>query len=979
MKDKLKPSWETYSRIIWDEQYNENNFMVGYQDRVAPSGRREKPIVEWDSSDIPWNRVQYFRCGDVLVWDRQEQIDLLGTDQLPPEAYQPIEEKKANSYSILDSPFKAKPILHYKNGTWEYYMEEHKSVTLTNLNVATYNILSDEYKQGFLPSEDRIKAVFKVLENCDADIVALQEVSLDTMRRLMEEPWMRDKYISDQPNKKHFDSHRTIIYSKFPFELYAFDYSMRKQFLVGTWMINQQTVHLAAIHLSSNRADNAPKIRTEQLKTIVAFLEHLGSDYLIAGDFNMRAEESSSFFQKQQLKDLWTRLHPNKIGATFDVTRNTLAAFFSLSKKSGRLDRMLLRSKNNNWEPKTIDLLGEEAIQKDIYPSDHFGLVTQLEFQTKETAAHPLSQIQPTYQSAIVIIPSPEKWAPIQAIRKKYDSKVARWMPHITLIYGFLPNTYFEDAALAIQAKLLGISSFSIALEDYGFFQHRKNVTAWLNPIAEELKPLHKILQEIFPQCTDEIKQANGFNPHLSVGQFESKEVAQTKLPKWKNLELEVHDIALISRTKDGPFQVDCRIALGTGAIRFTDKQRTANIERKVLLDKLLPQVDEKQQELRAFAKSILEQVCEEELGNPIELFPLGSEKLGTISQHSDMDLVALIPVQVKTADFLSGVQQRLEGISDDSRLILDARMPILRLSIEGIKLDLMCCQHPAFPATIQSIELTDWHKFDAVSWQAVSGYFEAENLAKMIEDSVIDKPLFLEFVRCIKAWAKAKGIKGNSIGYLGHYSWTVLAVWVCRQTTKKGVLLEELLLAFFTILSNHDWNTPVALTTASAGCKLNPQQDRLPIITTVKPYYNSTGNVTRSTYDTILEAVHKAKTLLEKNSFAWSKLFEEEAVLKGWKPVVFSLQTKSLEEMNTFRGIIEGNIVGLMITLEREFKATVRPNPAFVKTALGIEFQLGIKLPTPSNRNDLSDSVQIFLMKVNQMSSLLIAVDGIS
>ena len=140
MKDKLKPSWETYSRIIWDEQYNENNFMVGYQDRVAPSGRREKPIIEWDSSDIPWNRVQYFRCGETLVWDRQEQVDLMGTNQLPPEAYHPVADKKAANYSIQHSPFKAKPIVHYKNKEWQYYMEDHKSVPHSNLKIATYNI-----------------------------------------------------------------------------------------------------------------------------------------------------------------------------------------------------------------------------------------------------------------------------------------------------------------------------------------------------------------------------------------------------------------------------------------------------------------------------------------------------------------------------------------------------------------------------------------------------------------------------------------------------------------------------------------------------------------------------------------------------------------------------------------------------------------------------------------------------------------------
>ncbi len=44
-----------------------------------------------------------------------------------------------------------------------------------------------------------------------------------------------------------------------------------------------------------------------------------------------------------------------------------------------------------------------------------------------------------TYTTGLVVIPPEAAWPPIQAIRAEHDRKLRRWMPHITLIYPFLP------------------------------------------------------------------------------------------------------------------------------------------------------------------------------------------------------------------------------------------------------------------------------------------------------------------------------------------------------------------------------------------------------------------------------------------------------------------------------------------------------------------------------------------------------------
>ncbi|MBI4617932.1 MAG: 2'-5' RNA ligase family protein [Planctomycetes bacterium] len=53
----------------------------------------------------------------------------------------------------------------------------------------------------------------------------------------------------------------------------------------------------------------------------------------------------------------------------------------------------------------------------------------------------------PAHQSAAVLIPPPELWQRIQEIRCAHDRAFGRWMPHVTLLHPFLPETFFDEAA----------------------------------------------------------------------------------------------------------------------------------------------------------------------------------------------------------------------------------------------------------------------------------------------------------------------------------------------------------------------------------------------------------------------------------------------------------------------------------------------------------------------------------------------------
>ncbi|MCS7238168.1 MAG: 2'-5' RNA ligase family protein [Thermoguttaceae bacterium] len=175
------------------------------------------------------------------------------------------------------------------------------------------------------------------------------------------------------------------------------------------------------------------------------------------------------------------------------------------------------------------------------------------------------------YTSAIVIIPPEDVWPPIQAIRLRYDEKVRRWMPHITMIYPFWPCEEFARAVDLLRPACQGVPPFELTLARFDTFDHgRGKYTMWLDPQpAEPLKVLHYL-------CVQQLGIPWGrgpfrmhFRPHLSVGQVrgqaERDRVLTELAERWQPLTFPVREIALIWRREppDDVFRVGERISLG--------------------------------------------------------------------------------------------------------------------------------------------------------------------------------------------------------------------------------------------------------------------------------------------------------------------------------------------------------------------------------------------------------------------------------
>ena len=160
-----------------------------------------------------------------------------------------------------------------------------------------------------------------------------------------------------------------------------------------------------------------------------------------------------------------------------------------------------------------------------------------------------------THTTAVVLIPSETVQPPIQSIRRIHDRNFRRWMPHITLLYPFAERPDFTGIAPILAKAAQQMSPFSVQFTRFDAFKHRKSCTMFLVPEpAAEIVRLHSILLQHLPAYDDTARFADGFHPHLSVGQFQHRSLhteQQHLQTEWHPIQCEMQAISLIYRSPE--------------------------------------------------------------------------------------------------------------------------------------------------------------------------------------------------------------------------------------------------------------------------------------------------------------------------------------------------------------------------------------------------------------------------------------------
>lgn len=74
-KEKLRTAKNIIDKITWDPNIKAEEFRVGFLDKLE--GVLEMPFSELESSEIKEYRIEYFKRGKEVVWDKKKRIDIL--------------------------------------------------------------------------------------------------------------------------------------------------------------------------------------------------------------------------------------------------------------------------------------------------------------------------------------------------------------------------------------------------------------------------------------------------------------------------------------------------------------------------------------------------------------------------------------------------------------------------------------------------------------------------------------------------------------------------------------------------------------------------------------------------------------------------------------------------------------------------------------------------------------------------------------
>lgn len=172
------------------------------------------------------------------------------------------------------------------------------------------------------------------------------------------------------------------------------------------------------------------------------------------------------------------------------------------------------------------------------------------------TAERPFAE---SHDTALCLIPPPQSWGPINALRSLNDEKFTKWPPHVTLVYPFVTPEALPDVAEALcQQKIASQEEdISISLEEAGVFSHRRRSTVFIRP-----KPGHQVnrLSELRDQIHRFLGWPKGrdYRPHLTLAQSEDSQASwhQFLLEKARlltPLTWHTHQLAIMIRDPQSP------------------------------------------------------------------------------------------------------------------------------------------------------------------------------------------------------------------------------------------------------------------------------------------------------------------------------------------------------------------------------------------------------------------------------------------
>jgi len=275
------------------------------------------------------------------------------------------------------------------------------------------------------------------------------------------------------------------------------------------------------------------------------------------------------------------------------------------------------------------------------------------------------------------------------------------------------------------------------------------------------------------------------------------------------------------------------------------------------------------------------------------KLFTFGSYRLGVHGPGADIDTLCVGPRHItREEDFFTHFLALLEGLPEVTELqpVPDSFVPVIKMKFDGVSIDLLYASLH-LPRIDDTLDLTDDNVLRHADDKTVRS-LNGTRVTDMILRLVPNIPTFRLALRCLKVWAKERGVYSNVTGFLAGISLALTTARICQLYPRAcaSMVVEK----YFKVYANWSfrWTNPILLrplqTESPAGLMLQVWDPRvnyrdkmhlMPVVTPAYPSMNSMYNVNENTLRIMLGEFKRGaevSDLLIRGEATWDGLLEE-------------------------------------------------------------------------------------------------------
>ncbi|KAI3735811.1 hypothetical protein L6452_15328 [Arctium lappa] len=314
------------------------------------------------------------------------------------------------------------------------------------------------------------------------------------------------------------------------------------------------------------------------------------------------------------------------------------------------------------------------------------------------------------------------------------------------------------------------------------------------------------------------------------------------------------------------------------------------------------------------------------------KIFTFGSYRLGVHGPGADIDTLCVGPRYAsRDEDFFGELKRMLSDRPDVTELhpVPDAHVPVMKFKLNGVSIDLLYAKLSLWviPEDLDISQDSILQNADEQSVRSLNGCRVTDQILRLVPNI----HNFRTTLRCMRFWAKRRGVYSNVAGFLGGINWALLVARICQLYP--NALPNMLVSRFFRVYTQWRWPNPVmlcAIEEGSLGLQIwDPRRNHkdkyhlMPIITPAYPSMNSSYNVSSSTLRIMTEEFKRGHDIceaMELNNGSWLELFEPYRFFEAYRNYLqIDIAAENDDDMRNWKGWVESRLRYLILKIERD------------------------------------------------------------